>query len=1385
MIERLLAALDAASLELTPTEVAETLWLAEFLPEGAALWRSRPAREEPRPAVTEKISHPEPTVPRVQVPGETVPRPGPVRPKRGELGQAAGLYPPGDGQSPPNSPALTTRVPAVPALPGALDISRALRPLRWRGSSRREGILDEDATAEASAAAGNGNWLLRYAAAPNRWLDLALVVDAGPSMAVWQRTVVELRRVFERLGAFRDVRTWYAHPGGDGLALGPDSTRGTAARSPEELVDPTGRRLVLLVSDCVGPAWRSGELARWLELWGRSGPVAIVQPLPQRLWDRCAPEFFRAHVTADRAGVANTALDVRLRGTADPAPRGLAVPVLEPEASWLGPWAALVSGARRDGMWGAVVYTGAPLRPEQEEPGPEPSALERVAAFRATASPTAYELIRCLSATSLNLPVMRLVQNLMLPRSRPQHLAELLLGDLIRPAPGLTGGHLAEEVGYDFQPGVRDVLLETLNRRDRLYINTRVSEYVMTHLGSTLDFPALLAGAVSPGTIDDRSRPFATVTHTVLRSLGGRYTDIADQLAKALSESLNPPITENRDGDMTEQEPAAEQPAVWGSSIPPRNPNFTGRVELLVGLRDQLTSRTTALLPHALHGLGGVGKTQLAVEYVYRYASSYDLVWWVSAEQPALVRQSLAALAPKLGVAPSEDVTRTLEAVYDALRTGRPYRNWLLVFDNADQPTDLQQFLSIPGGHVLITSRNLSWTGFASTVEVDVFSREESVELLRRRLRTVSAEDAGRLAEALGDLPLALEQAATWQAATGTPVDEYLELLSERVGVLLSEGLPGNYPTPVAATWGVAFDRLNDRSPAAAQLLELCAFFGSEPISIRLVRAGRFASLPSPLDAVVRDDIALRGAIREIGKYGLAKVDAGRNSILIHRLVQAVLRDRLSPVERDAYLARAHELLAAASPGDPTDDPSDWPRHVELAPHVMQAGLIGSVSEEARQVVLDQIRFRYVRGDYESSRVLADTAYEDWRVRLGLDHQQTLVCGRHLANALRSVGLTGRAREVNREIHARALAALGPDHEHTLTIATSMGADLRHAGAWSEALARDEDTWERHKHTFGENDPNTLRAGNNLAVALRLLGRYRDSLEVEQAVVDGRREVLGPEHPDTLFSLSSLSRNLFGLGRFQEARDVQQPVLTSLRTRLGPDHANVLIATRIHSVTLRWLGSYEEAATIDEETLERYRRKYGDDHFNTISTMMSYANSLLLLDRLGESRDMGEDALARFRRLFGEHHPFVYVSMTNLAATLRALGDYAMGRRLDERALAGLRESLGDQHPHTQCAAVNHTNNLALNREYPVARDLGEATYARMLAAGGPRHAETLACAQNLAIDRRLTGDRNRARQLADETANLYRDVLGASHPVTQSAVSGKRAFILVEPPAL
>jgi hypothetical protein len=851
----------------------------------------------------------------------------------------------------------------------------------------------------------------------------------------------------------------------------------------------------------------------------------------------------------------------------------------------------------------------------------------------------------------------------------------------------------------------------------------------------------------------------------------------------ATSRDLGDVVTDTSPPAKASQEPGLPtgQPAVWGN-VPARNPNFTGRVAMLETLREQLTDKLTALLPHALHGLGGVGKTQLAVEYVWRFASSYDLVWWISAEQPALIRSSLASLAARLELPAGEDLDKMLIAVHDALRTHNPHQRWLLVFDNADRPEDLDRFLSTPGGHILITSRNRAWSGVAETVEVDVFSREESVELVKRRLPAAPTEEADRLADSLGDLPLALEQAAAWMLATGTPVPEYLRLLEEQVGQLLLESPPTNYPLPVVATWGLAFDQLSRQAPAAVQLLELCSFLGAEPVSIRLLPMGRYASLPSPLDATVRDEIPLRRAVRDISRYGLAKVDPARNSIEIHRLVQAVLRDRLTEEQRAAYQRSVHELLAAANPGDPTGDPQSWPRHAELAPHVLPAKLIEGDTLESHKVVLDQVRYLWVTGDYQSSWQLAENAYRDWHERLGPDYEQALMAGRYLANALRSVGRTDEARALNEEIWARTRRTFGENHEHTLAVANSVGADLRWQGRWREARELDEDILERHKGVFGEDDPSTLNSANNLAVDLRLLCDYDRARQLDEETIERRRRVIGDDHPLTLFGISSLSRDYYGLGDFQTARTLQRQSLPVHRAKLGPDHSDVMRATRVHTLTLRSLGEYPEACEIGEELVTRSRRVLGDDHPDTLGALTALANSLALVDRSTEARMAGEDALARYRNVLGNDNPFTLAAATNLAIALRAAKEHVAARRLNEAALACFTAALGEDHPFTLACAINMAVDFAVADEYTAARELGERTLAALRRVSGPGHPDTLVCASNLAIDLRSTGDTEAALALAEKTVMDLRKALGHSHPETLLAETGRHNSLYIEP---
>jgi hypothetical protein len=279
---------------------------------------------------------------------------------------------------------------------------------------------------------------------------------------------------------------------------------------------------------------------------------------------------------------------------------------------------------------------------------------------------------------------------------------------------------------------------------------------------------------------------------------------------------------------------SGSDPSVWGN-VPQRNRNFTGRDDILGVLREGLTNSVTAVLPHALQGMGGVGKTAVAVEYAHRYRSEYELVWWIPADQTALVQSSLAQLAGRIGLsaATASGIEGAATATLDALRRGEPFKRWLLIFDNADQPEELNAIIPRDGpGDVLITSRNHRWQSVVETVSVDVFERAESIEFLGKRVPGgLSEADANALATELGDLPLALEQAGALQAETGMSVEEYLRLLRDQVAALLSEGESPDYPLPMTAAWKLSVSTLLRQQPDAVMLPALLRVLRTRPDS--------------------------------------------------------------------------------------------------------------------------------------------------------------------------------------------------------------------------------------------------------------------------------------------------------------------------------------------------------------------------------------------------------------------------------------------------------------------------------------------------------------------------------------------------------------------------
>jgi tetratricopeptide (TPR) repeat protein len=829
------------------------------------------------------------------------------------------------------------------------------------------------------------------------------------------------------------------------------------------------------------------------------------------------------------------------------------------------------------------------------------------------------------------------------------------------------------------------------------------------------------------------------------------------------------------------------RPSVSGG-VPFRNPHFTGREVLLARLRERLRggSSQLALLPHALHGMGGVGKTHLAAEYAWRFESEYDLIWWIPAESPTTVRTSLVALAEAIGVAaPGQETDKTISAVLEALRLGQPYARWLLVYDNAKAPEDLAGLLPVPSGHVIITSRDPEWSRQAALLEVDVFDRAESVALLQRRGAGIGAEEAQTLAEMLGDLPLALDQAAAWQAATGTPAAELARLLGERMQELLNDPPGGRAAESgtsvgVLATWDLAFTELRSRSPGAARLLEVLAFFGADPIAIPILRDGRGAELPDDLARVVGDDLMLRRAIRDIGRFALAKVDPAGNRVEVHRLVQSVLRGRLTEQQAAATRDAVHRIIGAANSGYP-DVPRTHERHQELLPHITPSGVIAGASRAGQLAALDQIRYRFNKGFYSSSVSLGENAVNTWRERLGPDDELTLIAQRHLAIALRELGEYRRAAQLNQDTLARLREVFGEDHEHTLATMNSINRDLRLQARFEEARAFDEDCVARHVARFGEDDQETVRARNNLAVDLRMLGRGEEALLLDQATYAMAVNVFGRDHESTLGSLANLGRDLTDSGRYAEAVQLLTDAARRARDTLGAWHRITHRAELNLVIVLRRSGEVERARGLAEELQARVREQLRPGHETLLSTIVTYANALLAAGEAPAARDYLAEALQGYQESFGHDHPFTQVAAVDLAVALRTTRDHRRARELDEQALASLTAAVGLDHPYTLVAQINLAHDLALADQLDRARELSGEAYGRSRRVRGDDRPETMVCGLNHALDLQAIGDETQGSELLTQVRAQLQDRYGADHPAARAVAVGRRAESDVE----
>ncbi|GAA3804378.1 FxSxx-COOH system tetratricopeptide repeat protein [Streptomyces coacervatus] len=1258
-----------------------------------------------------------------------------------------------------------------------------------------------------------GTALQRPAGHPagTRW-DVAVVADSGPTMGIWEPTVAAFARELRRAGCFGRI-TVHRLPYGGGRGPATLAQHGAAGR------------LTLLLTDGAGPHWRDHGVEPLLRRWAQAGPVCLIHLLPHPAWPVTGLRGWQVQLRSPAPGAPNNRLRWRARGLGPdpddlpPAPGhpDVPVPVLELSARWLDAWACLLGGAPP--RWLPLTVTF----PRAHVPGPaEPDPLQQdapalVARLRSAVPQQVFTLATMLAAVPLTDPLVRQVQDALVPGSSLTDFALLLAQGVVRPA----GRPFP---AYEFAPGVREELLAAGRRTDLV----RVVELVGDRRGPGGEhlwrLPRLLRGRsvsqVPP--VDTESGPWLLAESAVLHALSGPFlkparevdeavADLREQTAHRTSSrtsttapfTLSHPVARtpggadhpthqgNRRPAMPQQAPAntagtertRNTPTVWGN-IPPRNPNFTGRKELLEALHQRLLQeKTTAVLPHALHGMGGVGKSLLAVEYLYRRMSEYDVVWWISAERTAQISLSLVELAPRIGIAAGSDASSTVAAVLEALRIGQPYANWLLVFDNAESPEAVRQFFPAGGpGNILITSRNPQWASIARPLEVDVFLREESKQLLRLRGPEISDEDADRLAQALGDLPLAIEQAAAWHAETGMLVDEYLRLLTEKRVDLLRGTAPLDNQHPVIAAWNISLDQLETKNPAAYQLLQVCSFYAPEPIARSLFARMPRGSIAPELDLALEDPIRLGQVIREIGRYSLARFNHRNNSLQMHRLVQAALLYRMTEEDRSTMRRGAHLLLAASDPNDP-DNVLRWDRYGSLYPHVLVSDATQSDEGWVRNLVVNEVIYLLRWGDYQSCLELARTAHETWSQKLGQDHPQTLQVARWLGFLLFSLGRYREAAELNSAVLDAYRRTIGPDAQDTTDALGNVAIDHRVSGAFSEALALSESVHQQYLRLLGPDDPETLRAAHNLGVSLRLVGDFTRARDLDQQTWNGYTEIYGQDHVASLRTWLSHILNTRELGEYGVALTFHRELVERSTSLLGSNNPLSLSCFRHLAVALRKAGEHREAMETAEQARTDLIHRYGTGNPESMAATLELSVHLRHSGDLPEALRLGTDICEQYEKTYGKRHPHALSAALNLAITYRLLGNAAASQYINSLVLEEFTATLGETHPSTLVCRTNLASDHYALGDPATALELDTETLRRSREVFDNDHPSTLACAANLAMDLRALGHTDEAATLHTDTHERLSRKLGSSHPaVAQAADWEHRADCDIDP---
>ncbi|HET8844368.1 MAG TPA: tetratricopeptide repeat protein [Ktedonobacteraceae bacterium] len=708
-----------------------------------------------------------------------------------------------------------------------------------------------------------------------------------------------------------------------------------------------------------------------------------------------------------------------------------------------------------------------------------------------------------------------------------------------------------------------------------------------------------------------------------------------------------------------------------------RNPYFTGRAEILAELHGQIVSGCRVALTQAISGLGGIGKTQLALEYVYRYQKAHTHLFWISADSLETLTREFCSLARDLEL-PEKDENDPSKVVRAVQRWLREYVDWLLILDNIEDLSLVNKF--VPAGclgAVVLTTRRQVTEPVAQRLELDVLSEDEGVLFLLKRSRNLALQnslanvDAGKIISAraitlrLGNLPLALDQAGAYIAEVGCSLEDYLSLLTHEQRALLHRrgNVPTDHPQSVAFTFSLAFERVQQHNEAASDLLKLCALLAPDAIPLELFSQGA-AYLGEALLSIAATPLMLDHILEVLQNYSLVRRDAASKTLSLHRLIQAVQRDTMTIEEQAAWRQRAVQALSAIFP---EVEHKVWQLCERLTPHV-QACIVNSndlpLSVERVELLRKAADYLRVRAYWQQAEVLYQLAIEMQEQMLRPEHPQIAMLLYRLASVYNAQGNNEQAEP----LFLRALHLLeqgyGANCAQMAYPLNNLGNLYREQGKYAQsevllvqALHLQEQTHgpehpllatplynlanlyqeidheeqatpllERALHllegAYGSEHPDIAYPLNNLAALYCAQGRYEQAEFTALRALNIRKQAYGPEHPLLAFPLMELADVYRKTHQYKRAEETLQLVLHIRERSLGRDHLNTAETWHMYACIQQEQGNDEEAAALFQQALAVREKRLGQRDHRTLETALCYIALLRSSGRTAEATSL-------------------------------------------------------------------------------------------------------------------------------------------------------------------